>query len=60
MGYLKLDLDPLGIFPFVLYGEENFPQALTPGPHIFLEGWAVSQYFQYVTRSHVWGMDSNL
>jgi hypothetical protein len=60
MGYLKLYLDPLGISPFVLYGEENFPQALTPNPQIFLKGWAVSQYFQYVTRSHIWGHDSNL
>jgi hypothetical protein len=60
MGYLKLYLDTLAIPSLVLYGEKNFLQALTPGPHIFLEGRAVSQYFQYVTGSHVWGLDSNL
>jgi hypothetical protein len=60
MGYLKLYLDALGISSFVLYGEENFPQALTPDSQIFLKGWAVSQYFQYVTQSHVWGLDCNL
>ncbi|UCD87565.1 MAG: hypothetical protein JSV01_07395 [Desulfobacterales bacterium] len=38
MGYLKLYLDALVISPFVLYGEESFPQAFTPGPHIFLKG----------------------
>jgi hypothetical protein len=60
MGHLKLYLDPLAISPFVLYGEEDFPQALTPNPQIFLKGWAVSQYFQYITRSHLWGLDSDL
>jgi hypothetical protein len=60
MGNLELYLNPLGISSFVLYGEQNFPRALTPDAHIFLKGWAVSQDFQYVTRSHVWGLDSDL
>jgi hypothetical protein len=60
MGYLKLYLNPLAISSFVFYGEQNSPQTLAPRPHSLLKGWAVSQYFQYVTRSHVWGMDSNL
>jgi hypothetical protein len=60
MGYLKLYLDPLGISSFVLYGEENFLQALTPDPQILLKGWTVSQHFQYVTGLHLWSHDSNL
>jgi hypothetical protein len=58
--FLKLYLNPPGFSSIVLYGEENFPQAFTPDAQIFLKGWAVSQYFQYITRSHLWGLDSDL
>jgi hypothetical protein len=57
---LKLDLDPFLISPLILDGQEDFSQAFTPSPNIFLERWAVPQYFQNVPCFHVRGLDSDL
>jgi hypothetical protein len=60
MGYLKLYLDPFGISSIVLYGEENFPQALAPDPQIFLERRTISQNLQDIAGLHVRSLNSYL
>jgi hypothetical protein len=60
MGYTKLNLNPLGILPFVLYGEQNLPQTLTSDAHIFLKSWTIAQNLLDVTGPHMGGFHGYL
>jgi hypothetical protein len=41
-------------------GNDSFTNSLTPFVNIPLKRWTVSPHFQYVTRSHLYDLESNL
>jgi hypothetical protein len=56
---LKLYLNPLLVVSVIPDGQKNLAQSLTPNPKISLEGGAISQHLQDISRHHLGRFNRN-